>query len=277
MGQYIDLHVHTCFSDGTATPRELLDLARDNDLAALAVTDHDTLEGYRAVKQILSDGDPELISGVELSVTLDGDDLHLLAYLVEADDDNLSAALKRFQQHRIDRGRLMVDKLNSLGVNITYRDVEKQADGAVVGRPHVARAMYEKKTVERYEEAFERYIRTGGPAYVPKANFLPGDAIDLTHNAGGLAILAHPGVEAKDKYLEMLLDLGLDGLEVYHPAHSAPDIDRFKHLAEKYDLIPTGGSDFHGQSQRYDTIGTQKVPYKYLETLKSKKKRGSGD
>jgi predicted metal-dependent phosphoesterase TrpH len=277
MGQYIDLHVHTCFSDGTSTVRELLDHVRNNHLAAFAVTDHDTLEGYRAVRQIMIEGDPEIVSGVELSATLDDDDLHLLAYLVDADNDNLTAALEHFRQHRSDRGRHMVDKLNSLGVDITFQDVVRQADGAVIGRPHVARAMFEKKAVARYEEAFEKYIRTNGPAYVPKANFSPEEAIDLIHNAGGLAVLAHPGIEGKEQYLEMLLDLGLDGLEVYHPAHSARDIDRFKHLAEKYHLAPTGGSDFHGQSQRYDTIGIQKVPYKYLKTLKSKKKRGGGD
>ena len=166
----------------------------------------------------------------------------------------------------------MVDKLNALGLEVTYGDVEKQAGGGVVGRPHVARALHERKSTRYYEDAFERYIGYDGPAYVPKANLTPAEAIDLVHGADGLAVLAHPAIDNKDRYLEMLVDLGLDGLEVYHPFHNDAHVDQYKHLAGKYRLLMTGGSDFHGGNGRYAMVGTQKVPFEYLEQLKAKKK-----
>lgn len=272
MARYIDLHMHSTFSDGTSTPAQLLGMVKDSRLAAFAITDHDTLLGYENIVTQLSDSDPELIPGVELSVTHENSDMHILAYLVDPDHPGLKAALDGFQQHRRERGKVMVDKLNALGVSISYADVEKQADGAVVGRPHVARAMYDRKSTGYYEEAFDRYIGYDGPAYVPKSNFTPAQAIELIHAAGGLAVLAHPAIDNKEKYLDMLVELGLDGIEVYHSFHSRPHIDRYKHLAQRYRLLATGGSDFHGADGRYDMIGNQKVPYEYLERMKAKKK-----
>ncbi len=269
MKGYIDLHTHTTYSDGTSTPEQLLAMVRQSNLAAFAVTDHDTLDGYRVVRDLLTDDDPELVPGVELSVTVENGDMHILAYLIETEDKQMCETLKDFQRRRSERGRTMVDRLNSLGFDITYSDVEKQAGNGVVGRPHVARAMYEKNCTGYYEEAFERYIGYDGPAYVPKANFTPGEAIDLIHNAGGLAVLAHPAIDDKERYLPMLVDLGLDGLEIYHPYHAQSHIDRYKHLAKKYRLLVTGGSDFHGANGRYALVGTQKVPFEYLEQLKA--------
>ena len=272
MRPYVDLHMHTSCSDGTSTPRELLDLVRYAGIAAFAVTDHDTLEGYQAVRQILHDDDAELIPGVELSATVEGEDMHLLGYLFDPEDDRMKSALEDFQHHRSQRGRLMVDKLNELGVDITYEDVESQAGGAVIGRPHVARAMTEKNAVRYYEEAFEKFIGYNGPAYVPKKNFTPDQAIGLIHDAGGLAMLAHPAIDDKERYLDMLIGMGLDGIEVYHPSHSQSHIDRYRHLAERHRLLITGGSDFHGSNGRYDNIGAQKVPYRALENMKAKRK-----
>lgn len=262
--------MHTNFSDGTKSPAELLDIVRSKNISAFSVTDHDTIDGYKAVKELLQDGDPDLIPGIELSVTYENEDIHILAYLFDPDSNELQEALTTFQSNRVHRGKKMVEKLNELGIDISYEDVLDAANGSVVGRPHIAEAMNTKNCISYYEEAFHRYIGDNGPAYIPKDNFTPKEAIDLIHQAEGLAVLAHPGINNREQYLEMLVGLGLDGIEAYHSNHKMSDVDRYKHLAERFRLIITGGSDFHGRNGRFDSVGSQKVPYKYFEILKEK-------
>ncbi|MFQ5454297.1 MAG: PHP domain-containing protein [Candidatus Zixiibacteriota bacterium] len=267
MQRYIDLHMHTCFSDGTCTPEEILEKVKSNNICVFSITDHDTLEGYRKTKELLGENDPKLITGIELSVSIDDRDMHILAYFIEPDYRPLNDTLDGFKLHRNQRGRLIVDKLIELDVDITFDDVFQQANGAVIGRPHIAMAMLRKKAIGYYEEAFGKYIGFNGPAYVPKTNFKPQEAINLIHNAGGLAVLAHPGIDNKESYIENLAGMGLDGVEVYHPAHSQSVVNRFKHIAERFRLLITGGSDFHGIENRYGKIGSQKVPYTCFEEL----------
>ncbi len=271
MKQYVDLHLHTVFSDGTKTPAELLDIVKAKKLVAFSVTDHDNLDGLRKMQQLVTEEDPKLINGVELSSTYENGDMHILAYLFDDENDVLNTAIDRFQKNRNQRGYKMVDKLNELGIKITYDDVLKQADGASLGRPHVARVLFENKITSFYEEAFMKYIGDHGPAYVPKENFTPGQAIDLIHQAGGLAFLAHPGIGEKDKYLPHLIENGLDGIEAFHPNHSMAQVDRYKHLADRHRLLVCGGSDYHGLKVRNGMVGSQKVPYKYLEQMIDKK------
>jgi len=270
MRRYIDLHVHTCYSDGVKTPQEVLEMVISKNLEAFAITDHDTLEGYWATRKLLTDKSPELIIGVELSVTVENTDVHILAYLFDPDCEPFKNALHDFQQKRNHRALLIVNKLNELGVDINYEAVKKVANGAPMGRPHIAQVMYDNRVVNRYEEAFEKYVGNDKPAYIPKDNFEPRQAIALIHQADGLAILAHPGIDNKDKYLEKLVGFGLDGIEVYHPSHTQADTDRFKHLAKRYRLVITGGSDYHGRGERNGMIGSQKVPYDCLTILKEK-------
>ena len=270
MKQYIDLHMHTVCSDGAKTPSELLDIVRSKKISAFSVTDHDTIEGYLKVKELLAEDDPILISGVELSVSLEDGDIHLLAYLFDSGNSELQTVLNDFQITRRERGKKMVKKLNELGLDISYSDVEKVSSGSVVGRPHIAQVLYSASLTSYYEEAFHKYISDNGPAYVAKENFTPKDAIDLVHNAGGIVVLAHPGINNKEIYLEELASLGLDGIEAYHPSHKMSDIDRYKHLADRYRLLVTGGSDFHGVSDRHGSVGSQRVPYKYFEILLEK-------
>lgn len=262
--------MHTYFSDGTKSPEELMAIVRDSNIAAFSVTDHDTLDGYKNIKKLIVDNDPELIPGVELSISLDDGDMHILAYCFDDDSPLLNDALLGFQKNREERGKKMVNKLNSMNIDLDFQLVEKESHGSAIGRPHVAKALLKAKLTDYYEQAFERYIGDNGPAYVPKKNFTPKQAIDLIHNANGLAVLAHPGITNKERYLEMLIEFGLDGIEVYHSSHKQSDIDRYKHLAERYRLIKTGGSDFHGHEDRYGTVGSQKVPYEYFEILKQK-------
>ena len=270
MKRYIDLHMHTNCSDGGKTPSELLAIVRSKKISAFSVTDHDTIEGYKAIKEQITEDDPTLISGVELSVSLEDGDIHLLAYLFDPESVEFNAALNDFQEKRKERGQKMVQNLNELGLPITYADVEKNANGSVVGRPHIARALHEAKLTSYYEEAFHKYISDAGPAFVAKENFTSKEAIELVHNAGGLIVLAHPGINNKEKYLQELVSLGLDGIEVYHSSHKMADVERYKHLADRHRLLITGGSDYHGISDRHGSVGSQRVPYKYFEMLLEK-------
>jgi len=270
MAGHIDLHLHTHFSDGVATPSELLAMVRERNLLAFAVADHDNLDGYRAVKELLNDDDPELITGIEFSVAHDDLDMHMLAYGFDPDNRELNEAIEKFQENRNQRGEKMVERLNQLGIDLTLEQVQKIAGGAAIGRPHVARALAAIGAVKSYEASFRDYIGKDKPAYVPKANFTPADTIRIVHRAGGVAVLAHPTIDSTIDHLEMLVGLGLDGVEVYHPSIGKGERDRFKHLAERHRLITTGGSDYHGLEGRYGTVGSEKVPARLLVDLKQR-------
>ncbi len=272
MSQYVDLHMHTNCSDGLCNPSEILEKVRGANLSAFAITDHDTIDGYKVIQALRTGKDPELICGVELSAGYNESDLHILAYGFDPDHIELAKALTRFQEARNERGRKMVEKLTQLGVKITYQDVQKNAGPGVIGRPHVAEAIFDSGAVSRYNEAFEKYIGAGGPAYVAKASFAPSEAIELIHSAGGAAVLAHPAVGGAHRHLEMLVGLGLDGLEVFHPEHSSEDVKKFKMAAKDFGLSITGGSDYHGREGRNNKIGSQKVPLACLSDLLKKTK-----
>ncbi len=270
MTPFIDLHIHTNCSDGIHTPEEVLERVREKKLTAFAITDHDTLDGYLGVQALLLENDPRLISGVELSVSFENQDLHLLGYLFDHTNSALNNALKEMQRRRSLRGQQMVEKLNRMNVGITIEDVRAVSGQAPVGRPHVAEVIFNSGFTNTYEEAFEKYIGDGKPAFVPKVNFSPAEAIMLIHKAGGVAVLAHPAINETYRHIEMLTGLELDGIEAFHPAHKQWHIDTFKHMAEQYRLIVTGGSDFHGREGRYGDIGSQHVPEKYLVLLQSR-------
>jgi predicted metal-dependent phosphoesterase TrpH len=212
------------------------------------------------------------VPAVELSVNVDDNDIHLLGYLFEPNDRNIHTALDEFRQRRNQRAQLMVAKLDKLNIGITMEDVLLAAGGGAIGRPHVADALVKSGNVQSYEEAFYKYLRTGAPAYVPKENFAPGEAIELIHRAGGIIVLAHPGLNEAVRYLERLVELGLDGIEVLHPVHSPQDLVRFGHLAERFRLVSTGGSDYHGrfEASKHGDIGSQNVPAGWLEQMKQR-------
>lgn len=264
----IDLHMHTLHSDGTLTSAELLALVRNSRVAAFSVTDHDTLAGYRGVHSLMQDGDPELIPGVELSVSVENDDVHMLAYLFEPEHQEFNAALAEFQQKRFRRGEMMIERLQGLGVDISFAAVQETAGNAVIGRPHVAETLLRLGAVRNYQDAFDRYIRKDAPAYVAKAFFEPAEAIQLVHRAGGLAVMAHPMIDDMLRHLETLTEMGLDGIEVWHSKHTPSDVERLTKLANKYGLVPSGGSDFHGREGRHGQIGSQPVPVEILDQMR---------
>lgn len=262
--------MHTCFSDGTNSPAELLDIVRSKNLAAFSVTDHDTLEGFKEVSRLRTDDDPELLPGLEMSVTLEKGDCHLLGYGFDVENGPLAAALKRLQEARNKRAKVMVERLNEMGIPITFDRVRKAAGGTVIGRPHVAEAMVAAGLVGSYNEAFVRYIGNGKPANVRKENFAPQEAIDLVHEAGGVVIMAHPMIEGNIQFIELLAGMGMDGVEHYHPVHSASDVERLKEISRRLRLIGSGGSDYHGREGRSSSVGSQNVPIKYLDDIKQR-------
>jgi hypothetical protein len=267
---YIDLHIHTDYSDGACTPDEVLSMVRASGISAFSITDHDTLDGYRQVKSALAPGDPELVTGVELSVLIGEDDVHVLAYLFDPDNVALNSALKTFQEKRHERGQQIVEKLKDLGIDVPFDAVTETADGSVIGRPHVAETLHRLNKVGSYQEAFDKFIGRKGPAYVPKMLLAPQDAIELVHQAGGVAVLAHPFIDDMAKHIPFLTTMGLDGIEVKHSNHSPEQAARLEQIAARNRLATSGGSDFHGREGRHGAIGSQRVPALYLQELRQR-------
>lgn len=270
MPDNIDLHLHTTASDGLLTPAELLDRVRAAELVAFSITDHDTLDGYREAVDLRLDTDPELVAGLELSAATTGDDMHLLAYLFNPKNAELAAVLETLRVERNERGQHMVEKLNELGLDLSLDAVVQAAGGAAIGRPHIADAMLAQGLVGSFSEAFRRYIGNSGPAYLPKSKMKPQETIALIHRSGGVAVLAHPFINEMHKHIETLADFGLDGLEVCHYSHSRQKVRELERLAQRFDLLPTGGSDFHGRQEHESEIGTDPVPPEYLDNLKER-------
>jgi predicted metal-dependent phosphoesterase TrpH len=270
MPGHIDLHIHTFYSDGLASPEEVIKSVRQKKLAAFAICDHDNLEGYLKAKELLKNDGPELISGVELSSGKDDEDIHILGYDMVPDNDFLNDALDKFRLKRNQRGKKMLIKLKEMGIDIPYELVLEIAGYSAIGRPHIADALVRAKKIGDYETAFRRYIGKDGPAYVPKDNLEPKKAIELIHKAGGLAFLAHPGIGRAGQYIDEFIIQGLDGIEVYHPKHGSRLKKIFLKMAEEKSLLTSGGSDFHAREGRLSMIGSQSVPYENLARIKER-------
>ena len=271
MPDFIDLHIHTDHSDGLQTPRQAVNRALALKLKAIAITDHDSVSGFLEASAYAVGRNLEVLAGIELSASTDEvADIHILGYLFRPDDEKLTETLEQFRRYRIERGKKMVDKLEQIGIKINYDDVLEAAAGATVGRPHLAEVLVKDGLVNSYGEAFSRYLHLRGPVYIPKAKLSPEDAIALIHNAGGVAVMAHPVLTAKDELIGTLCAAGLDGLEIYHPTHDASSRKKYRKLADTLGLCRTGGSDSHNRKGRYGDIGDEKVPYDYLANLKNK-------
>lgn len=274
----VDLQTHSTYSDGTDTPRQLVEAAAEAGLAAVALTDHDTVEGQPEMLAAGEELGVEVLPAVEISVQTPTQGVDLLGYLIDHEDPALLDLLDRLQRYRQERLPKMLDKLEDIGVPVTQEAVEAQATGEVVGRPHVAQALVEAGHVETTDEAFETYIGDGQPGYVAKERATPEEAIDAIHAAGGLAVLAHPCFVHPahlPSILRMLVDEGLDGLEVWYSEHDAVHVEHFGQLADRIGLVKTGGSDYHGDNKAGIEIGTGygdlEVPYSAVEGLEKRK------
>jgi predicted metal-dependent phosphoesterase TrpH len=261
---FVDLHTHSTASDGSRAPRDVVRAARDLGLTALALTDHDTIDGLSEAQEEGRALGVRVVTGVELSAVEGDAETHLLG-LHLSDAPRLDARLRDLRSMRLTRAERIVRRLNELGVRVSLEDVLAQSAGGAVGRPHIARALVNDGWATDVRDAFDRYLGNGRAAFVPKDRLSIGDAIASIHDAGGLAILAHPAQSGTRKRIEMLVGVGLDGVEVRHPSHSAEDIARLGALVEHFGLTPSGGSDWHGVAEGGRVLGMMHVPSAWLE------------
>lgn len=268
--KFADLHLHTNFSDGTFSPEELVLQAQKAGLSCIALTDHDTVEGCARTATAAAAVKMEFIPGTELTGEHDDVEVHVLGYFLDTKNKKLLAEIAKFQNVRQNRIREMVARVNELGVPLKAEDVFALANCKSPGRPHVARTMAKMGLVKNLDEAFERFLKKGRPAWVPKSKIFALEAIELIHQAGGLAVIAHPGLNHSDEIIPDLVRAGIDGIECFHTKHSTAMAERYLEIAEKYNLLVTGGSDCHGFSKNKPLIGTVKLPYSAVEKMKEK-------
>ncbi|MCH7746307.1 MAG: PHP domain-containing protein, partial [Chloroflexi bacterium] len=252
----IDLHLHTTRSDGTLTPTELVRMCAERGLRIISITDHDSTEGLSEAYEAASSF-PQLtiIPGIELSTDIPGNEIHVLGYFVDYESPDFQAVLERFREGREDRGRKMVEKLNELGVNISWARVQEISDGGSIGRPHIAQAMVEDGYVQYPKDAFDKYLGRNGVAYVDRLKLTPADAVQILIDNGALPVMAHPtysasksGMDEVDSLEETIAELkeaGLVGMEVYYKDYTPEQTERLAALADKLGLIPCGGTDYH--------------------------------
>jgi 3',5'-nucleoside bisphosphate phosphatase len=275
----IDLHVHTNRSDGTFTPTEAVKLAAERGLDGIAVTDHDTTEGLAEASSAAREAGIELLSGVEFSAEYQGTSIHVLGYFMDLDDAAFQEELTRLRDDRFRRGEMIVEKLQELGYDISFERVREIAGGGNIVRPHIAQAMVEAGIVPTEKDAFtEEFIADGGRAGVNKHALDPLDAVDLIVGARGVCVLAHPGMwgdqtSVPDELIEAMASRGMGGLETDHTDHTPEQRERYRAIAERLGVVPTGGSDCHGT--RYDPIrmGSFTTDPERVEDLRSRTRR----
>jgi 3',5'-nucleoside bisphosphate phosphatase len=266
----VDLHSHTVFSDGLFTPEELVAEANRIKLTAVAITDHDAVGGIDRALDAGRKLQLEVVPGVEMSCNTNRIDVHILAYYIEYQHPAVQEFFEMVRLKRAERAEKMVKKLNELGVKIELDRVRELAQGAATGRPHVAQALVEAGAVRNVDEAFQRYIGYEGPAYFPKMQLTPADAMTFIHRYGGVAVVAHPGTYHDDGALYSAIAAGADGIEVWHPDHGNRNFDHYREVATKNGLLMTGGSDCHGgRKQGRVYLGSVTVPYSCLQAVKS--------
>ncbi len=266
----VDLHIHSNASDGKFSPEAIVNMAAELGLKYISLTDHDSVAGVPAALEAAR-AFPELtfIPGVEISTEVPEGEVHILGYFIDFADKEFRQALERFRDSRQGRAQGMIAKLGKLGMDIDWARVQELAGDGSIGRPHIARAMQEKGYITTFEEAFDKYIGHGGPAYVERDKMTPAEAVALVLRARGLPVLAHPfTVTAPETLVKKLKINGLVGLEAYYKDASRENVKTMLRLAEKYGLITTGGSDYHGIGNSTEvSLGGVAVPLQAAEKL----------
>ena len=269
-----DLHIHTDFSDSTLSPQEVVIEAVRCGLCCISITDHDTID---ALPEALAAAGPlglEVIPGVELSSEYNGKDIHILGYCFDLDGSPLVRQLRAMQDERVARMKKMIAKLEELGIHdITLNDVADMTRSDSLGRLHLAKLLVARGHVRSIDQAFEKYLREGASAYYPKFQQTPFEAIKLIHDSGGVAVMAHPVITQRDELIPALVDAGLGGIEAYYPNCLMDVVNSYLAIAEKYNLVVTGGSDAHGAAKTSTYIGKSYVPYFWVEKLKERARR----
>ena len=270
MDKFADLHIHTYFSDSSSSPQEVINDAVKAQLSCIAITDHDTIDGVELTRQLAQKHDIEVLNGIELSSEFNGKDIHILGYCFKDQNGELKILLAKIQAMRIERVKLMIEKLNKLGIkNIAFEEVKALTQSDAIGRPHLARIMVEKGVVSDFRQAFDKYLAEDGAAYVPKYKMSPQEAIKVIRDLGGVSVMAHPMVTSKDEIIPQLVKSGLQGIEVFYPNFSQSVIDYYLKIAQKNNLVATGGSDAHGNLKKNTFVGKKRLEYSYVEKLKA--------
>lgn len=259
----VDLHLHSTASDGTQAPDGVVRSAIAAGLHAIALTDHDTVAGLAEARTAAEGSTLRVVAGVELSAYQGENEVHLLG-LHLVDVSGMHHALEAFRDARRTRAEQMVERLNAIGVRITFDDVLEVAKDGAIGRPHVAKALIEHGWARDFRDAFDRYLAFGRPAFLEKRRLTMRDAIAMVHACGGIAVLAHPGADGGATRLAALREQGLDGVEVLHPGHAPDDRRRLLEVARSLELVPSGGSDSHGASEGGRVIGAMQVPLEWM-------------
>jgi predicted metal-dependent phosphoesterase TrpH len=273
---FADLHLHTLFSDGTFTPEELAGHGARLGLTAMALTDHDTVEGCPRMALACQALGIEFISGAELTAEMEGSELHILGYCLDLESPELQTELRKFQAVRQNRIYEMVARLNRLNIPLRAESVFALANCRSPGRPHVGRALVQAGLCSSLEEAFDRFLKKNRPAWVPKFKISALNAMSLIHQAGGLVVMAHPGLNQSDEMIPALVEQGLDGIECFHSRHTPAMSAYYLEIAARHDMLVTGGSDCHGYSKGKPLIGGSKLPGIYFDKLKERRRSAAG-
>ncbi|MBN1465589.1 PHP domain-containing protein [candidate division KSB1 bacterium] len=263
----IDLHIHSTCSDGLLTPAEIISVAQRRGLRAISITDHDTVAATTVAVELGLKAHLDVVPGIEIGVAHRGCDVHLLGYFIDATSRSLKGYAELLMQSREGRAREIVRVLQRQGIKIPYEMVQQKANGAPIGRPHIAQVLLEEGYVFSSYEAFQKYLGENKAGDIPKLNIGLQRAVQIIKEAGGLAFLAHPvTIGCCEEVLNLLIGYGLDGIETIHPKHTARFREHFGRIARKYDLLESGGSDCHGRDGDI-SLGTLDIPYSFLEAM----------
>jgi predicted metal-dependent phosphoesterase TrpH len=267
----IDLHTHTTASDGDHAPADLVRRAARAGIQILAVTDHDTIEGIPEALETAEQVGVRLIPGIEISAHSEGKELHLLGLFIDPEHSEFREFLVDLERSRRNRVEKIIETLRTMGVDITVREVMDAAEHGSVGRPHVARVLVSKGIVPSFKSAFARFLGNDGPAYLPAQRVSPGKAIEAVHRAGGVACLAHPALNDVYTRIPDLVADGIDAIEIYYPEHTPKNVKEFLATAEQYDLLISGGSDYHGPNRsRVASLGSITLPQHEFDRLEAR-------
>jgi 3',5'-nucleoside bisphosphate phosphatase len=270
----VDLHSHTTASDGVLSPRDLVKLAARHGVRVLAVTDHDSVSGLPdAIEEAAKHG-IEIVPGLEINCDVEGAEIHVLGYCVDWRAAWFETFLGEQRAERRARVHRIVERLGELGLPLSPAEVFAICKEGSAGRPHVAQAMVNRGYVKSVREAFDRYLRSGGPANVPRRRLTPVEAVRVIRRAHGVPVLAHPGLANRDEMIPELVEAGLAGIETFYPEHSAGQIEAYRRMCRERGLVATGGSDYHGpHTGRASTLGSPHVPLEVWHELKARADR----
>jgi len=264
----VDLHIHSTISDGTLTPEQIVQVAQQKGLTAIAITDHDAIDGIAPAMQAAEGSELRVLPAVEISTEYQGGEVHILGYFIDTHAPRLLGKLQMIREARRERAAQIAEKLQQLGLAVTAEQIAAEAGAGSIGRPHVASVLVKAGYVRTAQEAFAQYLIPGRPAYVPRYRLTPAEAIQQIIQAGGLAVLAHPGIDNAEKWLGELIEQGLGGLEAYHTSHTSGQTRKFLELAEQLGLLVTGGTDSHGPGGPVPVeIGSVEVPDECAQRL----------